>query len=193
VLQEQKSANAAYLKSWNSQAEDLPYISNPVSLAKITKEWGIKGQMKALPLSNCIYSLPPETEITLHLPSGHSECRNLSSVRKAGKYAILSINGISSPEHASEYRGADIRADSLLPDLPETEYFHDQIIGLMVSTPEGGIIGKVTGIFETGSNDVYVVEGSEKEYLIPAIRDVIIEIDLTRGTIIIQPLEGLLD
>jgi 16S rRNA processing protein RimM len=150
--------------------------------------------MKAIPLSNRIYTLPTETEIVLHLSSGLTECRKLSSARKAGKYAILSIEGINSPERASEYRGADIEADkSLMPDLPETEYFHDQIIGLIVCTPDGTVIGKVSEIFETGSNDVYVVEGIEKEYLIPAIRDVILEVNLEGGKLIIQPIEGLLD
>jgi 16S rRNA processing protein RimM len=130
----------------------------------------------------------------LHLASGLTECRKLSSVRKAGKYAILSIDGINSPECASEYRGAEIEADkSLMPDLSETEYFQDQIIGLVVCTPDGTVIGTVSEIFETGSNDVYVVEGSEKEYLIPAIRDVILEVNLEGRKIIIQPIEGLLD
>lgn len=93
-----------------------------------------------------------------------------------------------------KYRGAILSADrSLLPDLKEEEYFYEQIIGLTVYTTDGNIIGTVTDIFETGSNDVYVVKGSNKEYLIPAIRDVIKEISLEDKKVIIQTVEGLLE
>ena len=63
----------------------------------------------------------------------------------------------------------------------------------MVITSEGREIGRVAEILETGSNDVYVVRGQGKEYLIPAIKDIISRIDLRSGTIIITPMEGLLD
>jgi 16S rRNA processing protein RimM len=80
-----------------------------------------------------------------------------------------------------------------LPLLRENEFYHVQIIGLTVITSEGREIGRVIGIMETGSNDVYIVRGQGKEYLIPAIRDVISNIDLAAGTITITPMEGLLD
>jgi 16S rRNA processing protein RimM len=63
----------------------------------------------------------------------------------------------------------------------------------MVITSEGKEIGRVAEIMETGSNDVYVVRGQGKEYLIPAIKDVILSVDLRSGAIIITPMEGLLD
>lgn len=63
----------------------------------------------------------------------------------------------------------------------------------MVITSEGKEIGMVAEIMETGSNDVYVVRGQGKEYLIPAIKDVILSVNLGSGAIIITPMEGLLD
>ena len=80
-----------------------------------------------------------------------------------------------------------------LPALPENEYYHRQIIGLAVITSEGNEIGRVTEIMETGSNDVYIVKGQGKEYLIPAIKDIVTHIDLASGTITITPLHGLLN
>lgn len=150
--------------------------------------------MKALPLINSLYSLPPETEIAVNLPSGGSETRKIRALKKLNKYALVSFYGINDPETALKYRGAILSADkNLLPDLQAGEYFYDQIIGLTVYTTEGNIIGKVSDIFETGSNDIYVVKGPGKDYLIPAIHDVIKKINLEEGRIIIQVLEGLLD
>ena len=77
--------------------------------------------------------------------------------------------------------------------LPEGQYFHDQIIGLQVQTTEGQIIGTVTDIITGQSNDNYVVRHDKEEILIPAIEDVIKSIDLDKGIIIIEPMEGLLE
>ncbi|MFZ2198321.1 MAG: ribosome maturation factor RimM [Thermodesulfovibrionales bacterium] len=158
------------------------------------KEWGVKGQMKALPLIDSFYLLAPENEISVILQSGFTEAMKIKSLKKLNKYALVSFYGINDPETALKYRGAILNADkSLLPALQEEEYFYEQIIGLAVYTTDGDIIGKVSEIFETGSNDVYVVKGLNKEYLIPAIRDVIKEINLNEEKIIIQTVEGLLD
>ena len=150
--------------------------------------------MKVLPLIDNLYSLAPENSIVVNLPSGVSESMKIRSLKKLNRYALVSLYGVNDPETALKYRGAILSADkSLLPALHEKEYFYEQIIGLTVSTTDGNVIGRVSDIFETGSNDVYVVKGSDKEYLIPAIHDVIKEINPEEGRIIIRLLEGLLD
>lgn len=150
--------------------------------------------MKALPLIDTFYSLAPENEITVSLLSGGSETRIIRTLKKLNKYSLVAFYGINAPETALRYRGATLSTDkNMLPGLRAEEYFHDQIIGLTVCTTEGNVIGKVSDIFETGSNDIYVVKGSGKDYLIPAIHDVIKKINLEEGRIIIQALEGLLD
>lgn len=150
--------------------------------------------MKALPLIDAFYLLAPENEVSVNLRSGVTESIIIKSLKKLNKYTLVSFYGINDPESALKYRGAILSADkSLLPALQEEEYFHEQIIGLTVYTTDGNTIGRVSDIFETGSNDVYVVKGPDKEYLIPAIHDVIKEINLEEGSIIIHVLEGLLD
>ena len=133
-------------------------------------------------------------EIKANLTTGASESLKIKSFKKLGRYALLSFYGINDPETALKYRGAILNADkSLLPALNKEEYFYEQLIGLTVYSTDGNTIGMVSDIFETGSNDVYVVKSLDREYLIPAIRDVIKEINLDERRIIIQILEGLLD
>jgi 16S rRNA processing protein RimM len=104
------------------------------------------------------------------------------------------FEGINSREEAAMLRKAVIEVqEKNLPALPANKFYHCQIIGLIVVTHEGKRIGRVAEIIETGGNDVYVVKGEGKEYLIPAIKDVISCIDLSSGTIIIAPMKGLLD
>jgi len=133
-------------------------------------------------------------EIIANLATGASESLKIKSFKKLGRYALVSFYGINDPETALKYRGAILSADkSFLPALNKEEYFYEQLIGLTVYSTDGNTIGTVSDIFETGSNDVYVVKSLDREYLIPAIRDVIKEINLDERRIIIQILEGLLD
>jgi len=91
-------------------------------------------------------------------------------------------------------RNAMIEVDaSMLPELRKNQYYYHQIIGLSVVTAAGEMIGRVTDIMETPGNEVYVVQGTDKEYLIPAVKPIITEIDLNTGTMTITPIDGLLD
>ena len=75
--------------------------------------------------------------------------------------------------------------------LPEGEYFHFQLIGLRVVTVEGEALGEVSEIIETGSNDVYVVNGPAGQVLIPAIASVVQQVDLEQGVMAVQLMEGM--
>jgi 16S rRNA processing protein RimM len=60
-----------------------------------------------------------------------------------------------------------------------------------VETKEGEPLGTLSGVLETGGNDVYVVESGGKELLIPAIEGVIGEVDLLNGKLVVDLPEGL--
>jgi 16S rRNA processing protein RimM len=67
-------------------------------------------------------------------------------------------------------------------------------VGLLAVTEEGAILGRVIEIIETGSNDVYLVENEQgREILLPALKEVIREIDLEKGMMLVRPLPGLLE
>ena len=148
--------------------------------------------MRALPLSSKIYLLKPDDVIFLSTPEGTYK-HKIRLIRKHSRYAIVAFQDIKDPDTARRFRGAVIEVDSEAITLGEGEYLVDQIKGLSVITEDGDDIGTVTGILETGSNDVYVVQKSDKEYLIPAIRDVIKKIDIEKGRITIKIMEGMLD
>jgi 16S rRNA processing protein RimM len=162
-------------------------------LAKIVKEWGVRGEFKALPLSRKICSLSVGAEVSLLNPEGVRSPVKITSVRKQGRHFVVAIEGCADAASAAKFRGSFlcVLRESLV--LEENEFFHDQLIGIPVVTAAGEAIGLVHEIFETGSNDVYVVKTDQKEYLLPAIRDVIQEIDLGKGRIIIRTIPGLLD
>ena len=107
---------------------------------------------------------------------------------------LLKLRGIDSAEAAEQLRGALLRVPrSEAVPLGPGEYYYDEIIGLEVVTTAGERLGQIVDILRTGSNDVYVVHGPRGEVLIPAIADVVKEIRLDQGEMLIAPLPGLLE
>ena len=107
--------------------------------------------------------------------------------------AILKLSGIDTPQAADLLRGKRVEIpESERKELPAGRYYRHDIIGLEVWTAEGGFVGKVCDILATGGNDIYVVKGDAGEVLIPAVKDVVKEIDLKKKRITIEAIEGLL-
>ncbi len=108
--------------------------------------------------------------------------------------AILKLQGIDTPQAAEALRGKSLEVpESERKELPAGRFYHHDIIGLEVWTTQGALVGKVSEILSTGSNDVYVVQSGGKEVLVPAVKDVVKEIDLSKKRITIEAIEGLLD
>jgi 16S rRNA processing protein RimM len=116
-----------------------------------------------------------------------------TAARHGGKF-ILHFSGYDNIDQALSLVGNEIcLLRSRLPKPDEDEYYWCDLLGLEVVTISGDSIGVIADIFETGSSDIYVVRGSGKEYLIPAIADVITSVDIASGKMLITPMEGLLD
>lgn len=149
--------------------------------------------MKALPLSNKFSVLNPGAAVHIHRTDGICEIKKIGSLRSQNSFFLITFDGVFDIDAASRYEDSVLLIERDSVPLEEGEFFYDQIIGLSVITTEGAVIGVVADIFETGSNDVYVVRQDDREYLIPAIRDVVKGIDVENKRIVIQVMEGLLD
>lgn len=107
---------------------------------------------------------------------------------------IARLEGVNSRDDAEELRGWYVVVERReLPPTDEDEYYWHEIVGMEVATEEGLSLGIVRSIFSTGSNDVYVVRGDGKEILIPAITQVIVNVDHGERRIVIRPMKGLLE
>ncbi|MEN8375637.1 MAG: ribosome maturation factor RimM [Gemmatimonadota bacterium] len=80
-----------------------------------------------------------------------------------------------------------------LPPLEEGEVFYHQLLGLNVETVEGASVGRVREVYELATADLLEVEGAERTHLIPLVAEMVQQIDVENGRLVIDPPEGLLD
>ena len=118
--------------------------------------------------------------------------RSRSTVSKGSVELIISFHDFYDRDLAMRLAGYCLCvAQSEVPAAEEGEYFHYQLLGLKVRTVEGEELGELAEILETGSNDVYVVTSSAKELLLPALSNVVREIDIDSGVMVVNLPEGL--
>jgi 16S rRNA processing protein RimM len=104
----------------------------------------------------------------------------------------LKLEGINSRNEAEGLRDCFLTvSEDMTPPLPEGEYYHFQIIDMSVYTRKLEYLGQITQILPTGSNDVYVVSDEDEELLIPAVDEVIVEVDVAQGTMTVDLPDGL--
>ena len=157
---------------------------------KIVTTHGIRGEVKIMP-----YTDTPEllSEFDRLFIGKDKKEIIIERARVFKNMVIAKIQGVDTPEDAEKYRNKILfmHRDDLI--LDEDTYFIQDLIGMEVKDADTGVLyGKITDIMQTGANDVYVIQG-EKEYLVPAIPDVVVSTDVDGNLMLIRPLEGLFE
>ena len=158
---------------------------------KIVTTHGIKGEVKIMP-----YTDYPELLCEfdrLFLGKNHEEI-NVERSRVFKNMVIAKLEGYDTPEAAEKLRNKILYMHRDDLELDEDTYFIQDLIGIEVYDADSGFVyGKITDVMQTGANDVYVIQGNDREYLIPAIPEVVITTDIDENTMTIRPLEGLFE
>lgn len=158
---------------------------------KIVTTHGIKGEVKIMP-----YTDYPELLCEfdrLFLGKNHEEI-NVERSRVFKNMVIAKLEGYDTPEAAEKLRNKILYMHRDDLELDEDTYFIQDLIGIEVSDADSRFVyGKITDVMQTGANDVYVIQGKDREYLVPAIPEVVITTDIDENTMTIRPLEGLFE
>jgi 16S rRNA processing protein RimM len=115
----------------------------------------------------------------------------LAGVRLMPKQVLLKFPHINDRDEAATLRGTVVRVSgSQLPPQENDTYYHYQLIDLAVFDEGGTRVGTLAQILPAGEVDVYVVRDAQgREQLFPALKEVVLSIDLTAGRIVVRPLE----
>ena len=165
-----------------------------ITIGKAVKPFGVKGEMKIEPMTDFPKRFTDLTRVYLVSPSGKEVACEVKSVRYAGGAPFLLFSGYDSPEKAKAINGWFIKVpeEEVVP-LPEGTYYWFELIGMEVVSETGEKLGSIVDIFETGSNDVYVLKQGGKETYIPATREVIRLVDKNAKRMTIHVPDGLLE
>lgn len=158
---------------------------------KIVTIHGIKGEVKIMPYCDSA-ELFCEFD-RFFLGKNHTEI-GVERSRVQKNMVIAKLEGIDTPEEAEKLRNKVLfmHRDDL--ELDDDTYFIQDLIGVEAKDADSGFVyGKIIDVMQTGANDVYIIKGEDKEYLIPAIADVVVSTDIDGNIMLIRPLEGLFD
>jgi|GEM_PF-123631 len=172
----------------------FPRLADFIGIGRIVGTFSFDGTLKIYPTTDFPERFKKMKTIRLER-GGKLEEHVVEWVRPHKDLYLLKLKGVDSMEEAGEYRHAQIviAQDEVMP-LPKGEYYHFQLEGLQVIDDERGLLGELTEVLGTGANDVYVVRSPRfGEVLIPALKDVILGVDLAAGEMRVHLLPGLIE
>lgn len=159
-----------------------------LTIGEITKPHGLKGEVKVFPLTDDINRFKKLKRVFIE----GKEVKVLY-VTVGSDRAIMKFEGCESIDDAERYRKKTIevpREEAV--KLEEDAYFIEDLKDCIVFDSEGKELGPVDDVIQTGANDVYWIR-KPKELLIPAIRDVVLDVNIEEERIIIKPVREWMD
>jgi len=169
-----------------------PTAGEPAFLAagKIRRPHGVRGELLVEVYTDFPERLCPPGAVF----AGESHQRlTIRSQRHHKDGLLLGFEGVDTPESAGQFRNQVLYlalADA--PGLPEGEFYYHELLGLDVIDEAGRPLGILTEIVETGANDVYVVvDPTGNELLLPAIAEVVLDVDMDTRSMRVHLLPGL--
>lgn len=159
------------------------------AVGRVLRPHGLRGEVRVAVFSATARNLQRGRPVYLG-----GERRTVEQARPDRDQWIVKLSGLTTRTMAEGFHGELIEAadGDVLRDDAESFFVHE-LIGLRAVTEDGRQLGAVAEVIQTGANDVYVAVGEGGEVLIPAIGDVVRQIDLSAGLMVITPLPGMLD
>ena len=163
-----------------------------IETGKIVGTHGIRGEMRVQPWCDTPEFLTKFK--TLYLDKNGENSVKITSSRAHKNIVLMKISGIDTIEKAETLRGKVLYLDREDTNLPKGVFFQCDLIGCEVFDADSNEkLGEISDVSQTGANDVWHIKKDGKEYLIPSIPDVVINVDIDENKVVIRPLKGIFD
>jgi len=164
-----------------------------LKIADITRYQGNKGEVRA----KAVTEIPErffDLEKVYIKKDGEILEFTVDYIRFQKQFVIIKFFEVNSIGEAEELRNTEVLIDkSERYLLPEDNYYIEDLIDCSVYKKDNQYLGKLKDVVTTAGTDIFIVKGKDKEYMLPASREIIIEIDLEAKKIIVDPIPGLLE
>jgi 16S rRNA processing protein RimM len=160
-----------------------------LEVGKITNTHGIMGEVRVQPWADSPEFLCQFK--TLYVDSAHWPIK-VERARVHKNMVILKLEGVTDVPSALAMRNAILYIDRADANLPEGSFFLADLMGLEVRDAQSGeVLGKIADILDLPANNVYVVRGGQREWMIPAVPQFIAETNVDGGYLRVNLMEGL--
>jgi 16S rRNA processing protein RimM len=166
-----------------------------VVIGEIVRPHGLRGEMRVTPLTDHPERFEGIADCVLWDRTRDTrERRQITGARRQGMAVLLSLAGCDTIEAAGALVGRLValpEAEAL--PLPPGQFYPWQLEGCRVLTDDGREVGRVARIEQSAAQDLWVVSDGAREYLVPAVAEIVLEVDVAAGRVVIRPPDGLLE
>ena len=164
-----------------------------LEIGQIVNTFGIKGMVKVKPFTDDITRFDDLEKVYVESNKNKKEYE-IEEVKYHKDMVLIKFRGVDKVEEAELLRNSYLKVNrNDEPNLEDGTYYIVDLLGLDVYSDEGNLLGKVEDIFNNGSCDIYAIKDElGKQLLLPAISDVIKEINLEEKRIVVHILKGLI-
>jgi 16S rRNA processing protein RimM len=155
-------------------------------VGRIVGAHGLRGEIRVNPVTDFPERFEPGSELWID-----GEPVTVGTSRWDRRLVYVKLRGVSTRAAAEALVGKELHVPEESSLLGEGQFFRHDVIGLRVREEDGDELGRVVDILHTGANDVYVVHGERGELLLPALDDVVKQVDVGRGEMVVALMEGL--
>lgn len=163
-------------------------MKQEIILGEIIKPHGIKGYVKVISHAESPKSFTRAEALYVRPRNGRDRAYKVEDISGKGNKVIIKFSGIDTRQDAETLVGSVVFVSRKeLPDTDDGEYYWHDLIGMEVHDSSGKYLGVIKKIIQTGSNDVYVVQGDMgEEILIPGIYDVVREVRISEKKMVVE-------
>ena len=164
-----------------------------LEIGQIVSTHGVKGELRVNPWCDTPEFMKKFK--TLYFDKNGEKAVKVLACRPHGNVVILQLEDINTVEEAQKLRNKILFMSRKDAKLKKGDWFIQDLIGCTVYDADDNakIYGTLTDVAQTGANDIWYIENNNKEYIIPAIKDVVINVDVENGSVYIRPLRGIFD
>ena len=161
-----------------------------VTVGKIVKSFGVRGQVRVISLTDVPGRLENLKDVILETLSGQSLSTEVVDVRCDGRGYLMRFGLFSSPEDVGAYRGAWLKIPQCdVPPAPDDHFYQFQLIGLTVYEESGEVLGVLEEVLETPAQHLLVIRRQDKEWLLPASKKWIAQVNIASKKMTVMPKE----
>jgi 16S rRNA processing protein RimM len=169
-------------------------IDGLVVVGRVSRPHGVQGEIRVRPYTESVDTFQKYDRLYFKLQGRAARPVEVTGIRPDKADVLLRIRGLETRDEARKLSGAEVLVKrEWLPDLEEGEYYWTDLIGLPVFDTRGQCLGTIRNMYSGGGADLMVLDVDGREVWMPFNEEVVTEVDLTVGRLILDPPKGLLD